>query len=88
MLTVPQTMSLCGYSAATIEHRFQKNFLEGIRYREMILLFKESLAEWMASNEGQSIQRQSVKHQELIEEFQAQELKQENSGMGFGTMSL
>lgn len=88
MLTVPQTVSLCGYSAATIERWFQKELLVGIRYRGMILISKESLAEWLASDKGQNIQRQSVEHQELIEEFQAQELKQENSGMEFGTMSL
>lgn len=88
MLTIAQTAALCGYSAAAIERWFQKELLEGIYYRGMILLFKESLAEWLASDKGQNIQRQSVEHQELIEEFQAQELKQENSGMGFGTMSL
>ena len=62
--------------------------LEKIHYQGMILLSKESLAEWLSSDKGQNIQRQSVEHQELIEEFQAQELKQENSGMGFGAMSL
>lgn len=88
MLTVPQTVALCGYSAATIERWFQKDHLKGVYYRGMILLFKESLAEWLASDKGQNIQRQSAEYQELIEEFQAQELKQENSGMGFGSMSL
>jgi hypothetical protein len=29
-----------------------------------------------------------VEHQELIEEFQARELKQKDSGMGFGTIPL
>lgn len=88
MLTVPQTVALCGYSASTIESWFQKKFLAGIRYRGMILLSKESLAEWLASDRGQSIQQQSTTHQELIEEFQIQEIEQNNSGMGFGSMSL
>lgn len=88
MLTVPQTAALCGYSSATIERWFQKDHLKGVYYRGMILLSKESLAEWLASDKGQNIQRQSVEYQKLIEEFQAQELTQENSGMGFGIMSL
>ena len=88
MLTVPQTASLCGYSAATIERWFQKDLLEGIYYRGMILISKESLAEWLASNGGQGIQRQSVVHRELVEEFQTQEQGQKNSGMRFGSMSL
>ena len=87
MLTVPQTATLCGYSAATIERWFQKNHLEGIIYRGMILLSKESLAEWLASDKGQNIQRQSEVHQELVEDFQIQE-EQKNSGMGFEAMSL
>jgi hypothetical protein len=63
--------------------------LEGIHYRRTILISKESLAEWLASDKGQNIiQRQSVEHQELIEEFQARELKQKDSGMGFGTIPL
>ena len=88
MLTVPQTMFLCGYSAATIERWFQKDYLEGIYYRGMILLSKESLAEWLASDKGQNIQRQSVVHQELIENLQLREQEEKNSGMGFGSMSL
>lgn len=88
MLTVPQTAALCGYSAATIERWFQKELLEDIRYRGMILISKESLAEWLSSDRGQSIQQQSAVHQELIEKFQIQEQEQKNSGMGFGSMSL
>jgi len=62
----------------------------GIRYRGMILIFKESLAEWLASDAGQAIQQRSMVHKELMEEFQAQvqEQGQENSGMGFYPMSL
>lgn len=88
MLTVPQTVSLCGYSVTTIERWFQKKFLAGIRYRGMILISKESLAEWLASDRGQSIQQQSAVHRELMDEFQMQEQGQKNSGMGFGSMSL
>ena len=62
--------------------------MEGIYYRGMILISKESLAEWLASNGGQGIQRQSVVHRELVEEFQTQEQGQKNSGMRFGSMSL
>ncbi len=88
MLTVPQTVALCGYSVTTLERWFQKELLAGIRYRGMILLSKESLAEWLASNAGQSIQRQSIVHRELLEEFQTQEQEQKNIGMGFGSMLL
>ena len=88
MLTIPQTASLCGYSVTTLVRWFQKEFFAGIRYRGMILISKESLAEWLASDRGQSIQQQSTTHQELIEEFQIQEIEQKNSGMGFGSMSL
>lgn len=88
MLTIAQTAVLCGYSAATIERWFQKDHLKGIYYRGMILLSKESLAEWLASDKGQNIQRQSVVHQELIEIFQLREQEEKNSGMGFGSMSL
>lgn len=88
MLTVPQTAVLCGYSAATIERWFQKELLEGVHYRGVILISKESLAGWLASDGGQGILRQSAVHRELMEEFQAQEQGQKNSGMGFGSMSL
>lgn len=69
MLTVPQTVALCGYSAATIERWFQKELLEGIHYRGMILISKESLSKWLASNGGQSVQRQSEVHQKWVENF-------------------
>jgi hypothetical protein len=72
----------------TLVRWFQKELFAGIRYRGMILISKESLAEWLASDRGQSIQQQSTTHQELIEEFQIQEIEQKNSGMGFGSMSL
>ena len=88
MLTIPQTASLCGYSVTTLVRWFQKEFFAGIRYRGMILISKESLAEWLASDRGQSIQQQSTTHQELIEEFQIQEIEQKNCGMAFGSMSL
>lgn len=88
MLTVPQTVALCGYSATTLERWFQKEFLVGIYYRGMILISKESLAEWLASDKGQSIQQQSVVHRELMDEFQMQEQGQKNSGIEFGSMSL
>lgn len=88
MLTIPQTASLCGYSVTTLVRWFQKELLAGIRYRGMILISKESLSEWLASDGGQSIQQQSVVHRELMDEFQMQEQGQKNSGMGFGSMSL
>ena len=50
MLTVPQTVALCGYSVSTLERWFQKDLLAGIRYRGTILISKESLAEWLASD--------------------------------------
>jgi len=90
MLTAPQMASLCGYSVGTLERWFQKEFLVGLRYKGVILISKESLAEWLASDAGQAIQQRSEVHKELMEEFQAQvqEQEQENSGMGFYSMSL
>lgn len=88
MLTVPQTVSLCGYSVTTLERWFQKELLAGIRYRGMILISKESLAEWLASDGGQCIQQQSTVHRELVKGFQIQEQEQKNSGMVFSSMSL
>ena len=87
-LTMPQTVSLCGYSVTTLERWFHNECLEGVRYRGMILIFKESLAEWLASYKGQDIQRKSAVHKGLLEEFQMQEHGQKNSGMGFDPMSL
>ena len=88
MLTLPQTVALCGYSVTTLERWFQKELLVGIRYRGMILISKESLAEWLASDRGQCIQQRSTIHRELMKAFQKQEQGQKNSGMGFGSMSL
>lgn len=70
ILTIPQTAALCGYSVTTIERWFQKKLLEGIRYRGMILISKESLVKWLSTDGGQSIQQRSKVHRDLIDEFQ------------------
>ena len=88
VLTMPQTAALCGYSVSALERWFHNECLEGVRYRGMVLIFKESLAEWLASYKGQDIQRKSAVHKRLLEEFQIQEQGQKNSGMGFDSMSL
>lgn len=88
VLTMPQTATLCGYGVTTLERWFHKDCLEGVYYRGMVLIFKESLVEWLTSYKGQDIQRKSAVHKELMEEFQIQEQGQKNSGMGFDSMPL
>ena len=88
VLTMPQTAVLCGYSVTALERWFHEDCLEGVYYRGAILIFKESLAEWLASYKGQDIRRKSAVHRELMEKFQIQEQGQKNSGMGFDSMSL
>lgn len=88
VLTMSQTAALCGYSVSALERWLHNDCLEGVRYRGIVLIFKESLAEWLASYKGQDIQRKSVVHRELLEEFQIQEQGQKNRDMGLGSMSL
>ena len=59
--------------------------IQAVNYYGKNLISKESLAEYIASHEGQCIVRPSQKHQYLIEAFTGREQK---SDMAFGSMTL
>ena len=85
MLTVAQAASLCGYGPSTINRWVRDSIVEAVRCYGSNLISKESLAERLASSEGQLIPARSALHEELLEGFQAEE---QNSGMEWGSMSL
>ncbi len=85
MLTVPQAASLCGYGASAINRWVRDGLVDGVCYRGTNLISKESLAERLASYDGQMSPVRSALYEELLEEFQAEE---QNSGMEWGSMSL
>lgn len=85
MLTVPQAAFLCGYGPSTINRWVRDGIVEAVRCYRSNLISKESLAERLASSEGQLIPARSALHEELLEEFQAEE---QNSGMEWYSMSL
>nr|WP_325198969.1 helix-turn-helix domain-containing protein [uncultured Oscillibacter sp.] len=85
LLTVAQTASLCGYGPSAINRWVRDGLVEAVSYRGHNLIFKESLADRLASYEGQTISARSELHKELLEEFQREE---QNSGMEWGSMSL
>lgn len=85
MLTVKQAETLCGYGTTTMNRWIQLGHVRGITYYGVNLISKESLAEYLASPEGQRISVKSEIHCLLMEEFCAE---QQNSGMAFGSMSL
>ena len=84
MLTARQAESLCGYGTTTVNRWVQTDRVHGIVYRGANLLSKESLAEHLASPTGQRISVKTAFHSEIIDELQVQQ----NSDMGFGSMSL
>lgn len=85
MLTASQAASVCGYGASTINRWARDGIVAAVNYRGTNLISKESLAERLASHEGQLIPVRSALHEELLEDFQAEE---QNSGMEWGSMSL
>ena len=85
MLTVKQAEAVCGYGTTTMNHWLQLGHVRGVTYYGVNLISKESLAEYLASPEGQRISVKSEAHRLLLEEFCAE---QQNSGMAFGSMSL
>ncbi len=87
MLTAAQAAFLCGYGASTINRWVRDGIVEAVNYRGTNLISKESLAERLASHEGQLIPIRSTIHEELLEEFQA-EAEEQNSGMEWGSMPL
>lgn len=85
MLTVKQAETICGYGTTTMNRWLQLGHVRGVIYYGVNLISKESLAEYLASPEGQRISVKSEAHRLLLEEFCAE---QKNSGMAFGSMSL
>jgi len=85
MLTVKQAETLCGYGTTTMNRWLQLGHVRGITYYGVNLISKESLAEYLASPEGQRISVKSEAHRLLLEELCEE---QQNSGMAFGSMSL
>lgn len=85
MLTTKQASDLTGYNGTTINNWAVDGKIQTVNFYGKNLISKESLAEYLASPEGQRIVRPSQKHQEIIEAFTDREQK---SGMVFGSMSL
>ena len=65
VLTVAQTASLCGYGPSAINRWVRDGLVEAVSYRGHNLIFKESLADRLASYEGQTISARSELHKEL-----------------------
>lgn len=85
MLTVKQAETICGYRTTTMNRWLQLGHVRGVPYYGVNLISKESLAEYLASPEGQRISVKSEAHRLLLEEFCTEE---QNSGMAFGSMPL
>lgn len=85
MLTTKETTELTGYNDTTINNWATNGKIQAVNYYGKNLISKESLAEYLASYEGQRIARPSRTHREMLESFADREQK---SGMEFGSMSL
>ncbi|MHB1405029.1 MAG: helix-turn-helix domain-containing protein [Desulfitobacteriaceae bacterium] len=85
MLTTKQATELTGYNDTTVNNWAADGKIQAVNYYGKNLISKESLAEYVASPEGQRIARPSQKHRDMLEAFTDREQK---SGMAFGTMSL
>lgn len=85
MLTTKQAADLIGYNDTTINNWVVDGKIQAVNYYGKNLISKESLAEYLASPEGQRIARPSQKNQEINEAFTDREQK---SGMAFGSVSL
>lgn len=85
MLTAKQAEVLCGYGTTTMNRWLQLGHVRGVTYYGVNLISKESLAEYLASPEGQRISVKSETHRLLLEEYLA---VHQTSGMAFGSMSL
>lgn len=84
MLTVREAAELCGYSVHTVSGWVRKSSVASVAYHGANLVSKESLAEWLASGEGQGIGHMSEVHQGLVEGIQ----REGNRDMAWGAMSL
>jgi hypothetical protein len=85
MLTAKQAEALCGYGTTSINRWLQLGNVKGVLYYGANLISKESLAEYLASPEGQRISVKSEAHRLPLDECYAE---QQNSDMAFCTMLL
>jgi hypothetical protein len=85
ILTTKQAMELTGYNDTTINNWAADGKIQAVNYYGKNLISKESLAEYLASCDGQRIARPSQTHREMLKAVTDREQK---SGMAFGTMSL
>lgn len=83
MLTAKQAAELTGYVTTSINRWAQCAKVKSVHYRGVNLIAKESLAEYLASPEGQRISVKSELHRMAMEEMS----EEQNSGMEL-TMSL
>ncbi|NLI93732.1 MAG: helix-turn-helix domain-containing protein [Peptococcaceae bacterium] len=85
MLTTRLAAELTGYNDTTVNNWAADGKIKSVNYFGKNLISKESLAEYLASPEGQRIARPAQKHHDMIESFMDRE---QNSGMEFGSMPL
>lgn len=85
MLATKQATELTGYNDTTVNNWAADGKIQAVNYYGKNLISKESLAEYLASYEGQRIARPSQTHREMVKAFSDREQK---SGMAFGTLSL
>ena len=69
-LTVREAAELCGYSVHAVNGWVRKGTVASVAYHGANLVAKESLAEWLASREGQGIGHMSKAHRRLMDGFQ------------------
>lgn len=69
MLTTKQATDLTGYNDTTINKWAADGKIQAVNYYGKNLISKGSLAEYLASYDGQRIARPSQKHREMIEAY-------------------
>lgn len=70
MLTSKQAEELCGYTNTTLNRWIQSGMIKSYTVRNIHFIPKESLAQYLASQEGQNIVRKTALHLQLLENFQ------------------
>jgi excisionase family DNA binding protein len=70
VLTTKQAAELTGYNDTTINKWAADGKIQAVNFYGKNLISKESLAEYLASYDGQRIARPSQKHRDIIEAYQ------------------
>ena len=86
MLFTKQATDLTGYNNTTINNWATNGKIQAVNYYGKNLISKESLAEYLASSEGQRIRPAIAEISRDYEILYRKRTKQ--SDMGFGSMSL